>query len=41
MKNLTIPLLVLLVSGGLWAQNPEQAVNMNTLIILIIQIKMH
>ena len=26
MKNLTIPLLVLLVSGGLWAQNPEQAV---------------
>ena len=27
MKNLTIPLLVLLVSGGLWAQNPEQAVN--------------
>ncbi len=27
MKHLTIPLLVLLVSGGLWAQNPEQAVN--------------
>ena len=26
MKNLTIPLLVLLLSGGLWAQNPEQAV---------------
>ena len=26
MKNLTIPLLVLLGSGGLWAQNPEQAV---------------
>ena len=26
MKNLTIPLLVLWVSGGLWAQNPEQTV---------------
>ena len=27
MKNLTIPLLILFVSGGIWAQNPEQAVN--------------
>ena len=26
MKNLTLPLLILFVSGGLWAQNPEQAV---------------
>ena len=24
MKNLTLPLLILFVSGGIWAQNPEQ-----------------
>ena len=26
MKNLTLPLLILFVSGGIWGQNPEQAV---------------
>ena len=26
MKNLTLPLLILFVSGGIWAQNPEKAV---------------
>ena len=26
MKNLILPLLILFVSGGIWAQNPEQAV---------------
>ena len=39
MKNLTIPLLVLWVSGELWAQNPEQTVY-EYFDYLIIQIKM-